>query len=151
MVDDFDYEHLLHYKWHAHFNRPTRSFIAQRHVKGIRLPDGRWHNISETMQEHLLGKVPGFQIDHRDTDTLNNQRDNLRHATSTENSQNRSRPNQTGFKGVFRNDMGRYTVRITKNKQRITLGTFLTPEEAARAYNHGARQFFGEFARLNPV
>jgi hypothetical protein len=53
-----------------------------------------------------------------------------------------------GLKGV--RQLGkRYQARITLDQKTEYLGCYPTPEEAARAYDLAAVQFFGAFARLN--
>lgn len=93
------------------------------------------------------------EVDHIDGNTFNNQKNNLRIATATQNAQNRKRfkNNNSIFKGVSRpgrREIG-WRARITINKNTITLGRFDDEISAARAYDEAARQHFGEFARLN--
>lgn len=93
-----------------------------------------------------------FDVDHINTDTLDNRRENLREATCTENKRNIKirKDNKTGFKGVTcAGTFEKYIVRITVNKRVIPLGRFDDPREAARKYDSAARYYFGEFARLN--
>lgn len=89
--------------------------------------------------------------DHIDGNGLNNRRSNLRLATHKENSYNlraRMRP-RSGFKGVSMMPSGKWKAQlIVENKVRY-LGCFVTPEEAARAFDKAAREVRGEFARLN--
>ena len=42
-------------------------------------------------------------------------------------------------------------VRIQVHGKRKSLGYFNIEEEAARIYNQAAKQYFGEFAKLNEV
>lgn len=94
---------------------------------------------------NLTGKK--LRIDHRDRNIFNNQRNNLRICTPSQNAMN-SPYNSLGFKGV-REKKGRFSARITYNKQQITIGTYSTAEQAAKEYAKKAFKLFGEFAYLN--
>ena len=79
---------------------------------------------------------------------------NLRWATNSENQMNKTKStNYTGrFKGVhFQSNRGKFRARIEKDGTKYNLGSFLTDEEAARAYNTKAIELFGDFACLNVV
>ncbi len=100
----------------------------------------------------LLGASTDLFIDHIDSDTLNNRRENLRLATKAENTYNLSlRSNNTsGYKGVsYITSAGKFCASITRNNITTRLGYFVEPEEAARAYDRAARFLFGEFSCLN--
>jgi hypothetical protein len=56
----------------------------------------------------------------------------------------------SGYKGVYP-ERDRWKAQITVDRRTEYLGTYLTPIEAAKAYNDAALEYFGEFARLNPV
>jgi AP2 domain-containing protein/HNH endonuclease len=57
---------------------------------------------------------------------------------------------RTGYKGVgWSGSTRRWQARIMRNGKRVFLGSFGTPEEAARAYDAAARELFGEHAWLN--
>jgi hypothetical protein len=47
--------------------------------------------------------------------------------------------------------MQRWQAKIGVNNKRIHLGSYHTEEEAASAYNEGAKKYHGEFASLNEV
>lgn len=72
-------------------------------------------------------------------------------ATATQNLRNRraSKYGKIPFKGVaWFTRYGRWTARI-KGDQRIFLGYYDTPEEAAKMYDAAAILLHGEFARTN--
>lgn len=87
-------------------------------------------------------------IDHKDRNRLNNQRDNLRAASRSQNNGNSlghsDRLNQ--YKGVTY-DRGKYKAQFLGKH----LGRFKTAKEGAIAYNNAAIKFYGEFAKLNEV
>lgn len=97
------------------------------------------------------GEWPATEIDHIDGDGTNNRIENLRLADRAQNSMNRPMYvcNKSGYKGVFRKYNGRYVARIGGNKNRISLGSFVCPIEAARAYDRAAIEHHGEYARTN--
>lgn len=101
----------------------------------------------------LIGDLPGMQVDHRDGDGMNNRRGNLRHVSKAQNQMNRHAVvARSGYKGVVRNKRrwgAGLTIREGGKRVAHWFGTFDTPEEAARAYDVGARRIFGEFARTN--
>jgi hypothetical protein len=105
------------------------------------------------MHHEILGKVAGLEVDHINGDPRDNRRSNLRFVTKAQNQMNRtSVAASSGFKGVVRNKKG-WAASINKRangvKTRYHLGTFKTPEEAAKAYDRAAIELFGEFAKTN--
>jgi hypothetical protein len=95
--------------------------------------------------------ITGWPLtDHKNHDTLDNQRYNLRPATKSQNSQN-SRPRletSSQYKGVCL-VRGRWRTYITLNAQRRWLGDFASELEAAFTYDEAARKLFGEYAYPN--
>jgi len=100
----------------------------------------------------ILGDPPDktVEIDHGNGNRLDNRKENLRWATRAENSRNQGlrSTNKSGFKGVSASGE-RWSAQIHVNYHKINLGKYDTLEEAAIAYDEGARKYFGEFARLN--
>lgn len=90
------------------------------------------------------------KVDHKNHDTRDNRKINLRVCTQQQNSFNMIVKNKTGYKGVSKN-YNHYKAVIHNNGVTYNLGTFLTPEEAAMAYNEKAKELFGEFAYLNNI
>lgn len=94
------------------------------------------------------------QIDHINGNRLDNRIENLRHATSVENTRNRKKPNscknKSQYKGVSPSkNPKKWRGRIKVNNKNIYLGSFDTEIEAALAYDKSAKELFGEFAKLN--
>jgi hypothetical protein len=81
---------------------------------------------------YMTGKVP-MLIDHIDRDKSNNSFENLREATASQNSHNKSKDkkNKTGVTGVFYwGARNKYVAYISIQQKRKHLGVFDTLEEA---------------------
>lgn len=60
--------------------------------------------------------------------------------------------NTSGFKGVSWNrGMKKWSAQIQFERKNVRLGFFVDSKEAARAYNRAAKQYHGEFAKLNKI
>lgn len=142
IVDAADAERVLAHKWSAEPRGKTVYALRQ-----VRRPGGGW------MKQRLHTFLTGYaKTDHANGDGLDNRRANLREATATENNRNRRRrsDNTSGFKGVtWRKDRNQWRAHIMVSGHQHSLGAYATAEEAARAYDAAAREFFGEYAALN--
>ena len=93
-------------------------------------------------------------IDHIDRNPLNNHVSNLRWCTPSENNQNRTKRTDTtsSFKGVcWHKATQKWIAKISIDGKRKHIGLFNDEIHAALAYNHAARDLFGEFANLNTI
>lgn len=142
MVSDHRYNDLSRFNWCV--NICCGNPYAMRRVKGS--------NKFIYMSRYIMDYYGDLQIDHRDHDTLNNQDDNLRIATPSQNGANKSviLKHSSIYKGVSCRN-GRYRARIKVNLKLITLGTFIDPREAAMAYDAAAVKSWGEFAFTNKM
>lgn len=141
VVDDEDYERVMQYTWSYWRGYATRW--VSPHTSSSR---------HRSMHRFILDAPPGRFVDHKNGDTLDNTRGNLRFATRQENGQNRAPGNggSSTFKGVSWNRQRRkWASQIGVAGTRRHLGWFTDEKEAARVYDAAARELFGEFARLN--
>ena len=143
IVDDDDFEMLNAYKWFAH--KQGDRFYARRNTS-IRNGAKR---TAIGMHRVIMRTPVGFETDHVNGDGLDNRRDNLRIATSSQNKMNRGsrRDNKLGVKGVSRS-RGRFRAVIQINGNYKLIGVFLTIEAASAAYQLAAQKLFGEFAHV---
>jgi hypothetical protein len=149
LVDDEDYEQLSKYKWFAAVQKYGKVYAARS------TPAIEWLFRPRLIPMHieLMGAAPkGHEVDHKNNDSLDNRRSNLRIATIAQNRQNSKKrsDNTTGYKGVNRAETdNRWLARIQNDGKTYYLGTYKTPIEAAQAYDEKARELHGEFARTN--
>ncbi len=143
-VSDIDYPYLIQYKWNVNGGKTVP-------LPYVRSSTSNEEGKQTTIYMHrVITKCPrGYKVDHRDRDTLNNQRYNLRIATSLQNSLNRGVWGEIEYKGVDKPSRNRWRARITLKGEMEVLGYFSDPVEAAKAYDSRAYQLFGEFAWLN--
>jgi hypothetical protein len=136
LVSPADAHHLRDWKWRAQFRAHTVYVGRRRDTRYVLL------------HRQILGDAAP-KIDHANHNALDNRRDNLRPCSSSQNQSNSRRPlGRSGFRGVTRNGKG-WRAQIRELGQWHHLGTFATPEQAARAYDAAAIEYFGEFATLN--
>lgn len=95
----------------------------------------------------IAGAAAGQYVDHRNGDTLNNRRHNLRICSQSQNLAN-MRPRPGHYKGVAAR-RGGWLARVSLKSGEVRAGVYDTAEEAAAAYDHLLVALFGEFARTN--
>jgi hypothetical protein len=149
-----------HFKKHGIFLSTNKKFVGKeagsvfmcrgQHRSMIWISGQRFYK-HRIIWKLVTGKDPIKEIDHEDTNTLNDSWSNLREADDHQNSCNRNIrvDNKTGFKGVYlRKDNGRYRVIITTKGTPINLGTFLKIEDAANAYKNANPIQHKDFSRI---
>ena len=108
----------------------------------------------EAMHRIIMPPPEGMVIDHINSDYLDNRRENLRICTHAENLKNQrpSRSAAVKYKGVSKDLDGRkkpYRAKIAADGKHKTIGSFETPEQAAKAYDEEATRLHGEYAKTN--
>lgn len=99
---------------------------------------------------YMTGEWPQTDVDHKNTVRNDNRWENLRLADNQQNQANSriSRDNTSGFKGVvWSRQRGKWQAKINPNRRQVHLGFYDRIEDAAAAYEAGAKKYFGEFAR----
>jgi hypothetical protein len=139
LVDSEDYDWIMQWNWYAHWYENTKSFYAYR----------QYGRTQVSMHSEIL-KCGPYESDHRNHDTLDNRRNNLRICTHVQNMSNRRWGNSDGYKGIkFFPKLGKWMARIQFGNKRKYLGLYESAEAAARAYDMAAKELHGEFANLN--
>jgi hypothetical protein len=145
LVDDEDYEMLDRYKWQASYDPKLRSYYAIRKTSVNPRKNIRMHRV-------ILSVPFGLYVDHRNHNTLDNTRANLRVCTRSQNAANMVKilGGLSDYKGVKKEGQ-RWVSTININGKHLHLGCFGTEEEAAFSYDEAAVHYFGEFARTNAM
>ena len=143
IINSRDFRKLNQYKWHVYWS--GSAFYAGRSI----YKNGR--NSIIPMHREIMHAPNEFQVDHKNGNTLDNSRKNLRLCTHQQNQHNRINPNKNnilGIKGIcWLKGTGKFRARIMINKKAIHLGLFVSIKEADNAYRKAERKYFGSFAR----
>jgi len=141
-VSEEDYENLSKFKWYT-FNKPHGQYAYRFKKK----EDGK--KTSEEMQVTIMGSREGLEIDHIDRNGLNNQRENLRWVTSSQNKMNQKlrKDNFHGIKGIsWCPHRAKWQAYIQVDKKRLPLGRFKTAKEALDVRLAAEQEHYGEHA-----
>lgn len=161
LIDDIDYAAVSKYNWSVFQGPLNKTVYAKCYLR-----TGKYRKRgtvgSETgysVRQVYLHKFIWQQmrrkktlLDHKDRNGLNNRRDNLRAATGVQNKGNigLNAANTSGYRGVmWAKQKGKWKATLCHRPKVKHLGFFLNKEDAARAYDKAAAEYFGEFAYLN--
>lgn len=143
MVDDEDYDRVSKFKWYAWHRRGHWYACSARQRKVV------------YMHRLILGdRCEGVDVDHKDRNGLNNQKNNLRLAPGGLNQLNtvKAKNNTSGFKGVsWSKQNRRWCAYIYDHGKHRFVGSSLDPMEAAKMYDGAITALHGEFARTNKM
>jgi hypothetical protein len=136
IIDKDSYDKVKEFHWMLH---KTGYVVSQKNIKLSRL---------------IMDCPENLEVDHKNHNTLDNRKTNLRIVTSSQNSQNTRmhKNNFLGYKGVvtiYRKRVNKYRAIIRLNNKAKNLGLYSTPIEAAHAYDEAAKEYYGEFAWTN--
>jgi len=148
LVDDEDYERLSNFRYQVYLKKG--EVYGQRRIK----VNGALKLIM--MHHDVIGNPPpGFVIDHANNCGVDNTKCNLRFVTHAQNMANarKIKKGLSKYKGVTAENRGelkkKWKSSIYKDGVVYRLGNFENEGDAARAYDHKAKELNGEFAYLN--
>ena len=139
-VDDADYEMAAHYNWTlAKSNKYIGTVYAKKYIDGKCV----------YLHRFIMGVTdPNIKIDHIDHNGLNNQKDNLRKCTHSQNQMNKKPRGSSIYLGVNKH-LDKWRAAICINGKTKHLGLFTDEALAAKAYDKAAITHHKEFANLN--
>lgn len=141
LIDKEDKERVMQYNWSI--SKSNNYFRVETRLPGKKLI--RLHRF-------ILNLTPkDGEIDHKNRNTLDNRKCNLRFATRLQNTRNIKfkRKNKTGYIGVYKQEKRFKACLSYKNKTVHIKGSFKTAKEAAIARDELVYKISGEFAILN--
>lgn len=140
LIDHDDLPKVCRLSWSMAFY-PTGSFRRRA---------GRTRPGSITLHSLIVQYPDGVEVDHKNRNTRDNRKSNLRPANLCQQQSNKGlmATNTSGYKGACWKNNG-WESSIKANHINIYLGRFRTREDAARAYDRAAIELHGEFAVLN--
>ncbi len=146
ILDAQDYYRFGNFKWCVIANRGKLYAACNIKTGPLTTKFVRLHRL-------ILNTDPGLLVDHKNGDSLDNRRTNLRPATHSQNACNRPKTKSktsSRFIGIYHDKRrGTWVARIYANGKKLFLGSFDNEIAAARAYDAAAKKYHGEFSRLN--
>jgi hypothetical protein len=146
LVTDEDYDLVMQFRWNVYEAERPSGRVNGPYARTVYTRAGK----RITLKMHQL--ITGYpQTDHIDHDGLNNQRQNLRPATTSQNAANaRPRSGTSRYRGVAWNKAQRkWTATRNVNGVSKFLGYFESEVEAAQVADRAAIAEYGEYANLN--
>lgn len=152
IVDEDDYEKLMKYSWAWVPSTGSQSGGGYAVRKGNKR---RGEPRTVQMHREILGlkKDEKVMVDHKNINSLDNRKQNLRLVNVQQNGFNRQKPimdSTSRYKGVLRRkNATKWMARIKFNGRHVELGSYISEEKAAAVYNFASRIFFGRYRHEN--
>lgn len=147
IVDDEDYDKIVAHKWCCHIAKGGDKYAVRAMPRAIS------KKRKSIYMHHVIAlSPPGKIVDHKDGDTLNNTRSNLRVCGLSENNMNKrlQKNNTSGVRGVcWHKRFDKWQAKIKINGKVKYLGYFDNLKEAETVRQEAENELFGEFSYHN--
>ena len=147
MIDDEDYDVVSQFKWSV--SKAGKKYYAKASVPQSQLKSEGRKGCSIHLHA-LIMRFPSKLVDHINGDTLDCRKENLREATSSQNSANRNgihAKNTSGYRGVsFDKINHKWRAKVQVGLKHKTVGRFARIQDAINAAKEARLKYFGEFA-----
>lgn len=149
LLDDEDYERLKEFRYSV--GKYTLDRQGRFYFRRNLYVDSKRTTIS--LHRDIMGCVygDGETVDHKDGNTLDCRKENLRFSTHAENMRNCKiyTNNTSGIKGVqWHTRIGKWTAQIRVDGVLKHLGYHADIKDAEAAYTKASKEFHGEFRRV---
>ena len=148
-VDDADYERVM-------AAGPWLAYVRHHHVYAERVFRKRGGKLQKQLMGNFISGIKGdgkTQVNYKNHDALDNRRSNLRTCDLSQRSAHARKCEQktsSQFRGVSWDKRTRkWDARLQVRGKNLFLGLFTGEVEAATAWDHAARECWGEFAFQN--
>lgn len=149
-IDLEDLERVINfpYTWYAKYNHTNDCFYV---YSSPYCPETQ--KCKPLFLHQFIMNAEGKTVDHRDNDTFNNRKSNLRISTDSDNSKNRkskNKNNTSGYRNVsWSKSENKWLVQLQINKKNTVLGKFDNVHEAGEFAKEMREKYYGEFAGKN--
>lgn len=143
------------YRWYPHLI--SGKFYIQRTIYLDKIKSKKSKRRTIFLHREIMQPTNSKEfIDHKNGNTLDNRKMNLRLTNARGNNRNsvKKSTNTSGYKGVQkdkRSPTGTWGIQIKLENKVYSKWGFETAKDAAKAYNKIAFEYFGEFAKLNDI
>lgn len=125
LIDDEDFDRVSQFKWYANWSKTTKFYYAERIKRKGKA------RICYSMHRFILGLQKGDkrEIDHKNHNTLDNRKSNLRITNKRGNAQNRKNNSRFGVNLEYyprKNKSNPFFVRIQSKGKSNHIGCFPT-------------------------
>lgn len=147
LIDEADVEYAQRWNWSAH----NGGYAARKsRFNEVGFEKRLCVLLHRVIAERAGLQIGGLDVDHINTDKLDNRRSNLRAATRSQNKHNvrRLSTNRSGVKGVhWCNTNEVWVCKLMVGGKSILVGHFDRLDEAAAAHTAAVVKYHGEFGR----
>lgn len=147
-LDDLEKVKKLNFSWNAAWYKKIGGYYAAA-TEYLGMINGKPKYKTHLLHRMILSPNDKQCVDHKNHDTLDNRKENLRLSTKVTNSKNRSgknKNNSTGYRNVsYDKTNDKYIVQLQIDKKNVTLGRFDDVHEAGKVAKEMRKKYYKDF------